>query len=30
MPQHIVDGFILSFEKGRSQLPGAHGGHKQF
>jgi transposase len=30
MPQHIVDGFILSFEKRRSQLLAAHGGHTQF
>ena len=30
MPQHIVDGFILSFEKRRSQLLAAHGGHTRF
>ncbi|KAI5453255.1 hypothetical protein NCC49_006278 [Naganishia albida] len=30
MPQHIVDGFIMSFEKRRSQLLAAHGGHTQF
>jgi hypothetical protein len=30
MPQHIVDGFVGRFEKGREHLLSAHGGHTQF